>query len=225
MSSAHGSRFSSPSFLLALLPAYILYKKSRSQVAKALFKIDDPSRKFVSNVFLFGFLLRQTVRVPDLRNPPDTNILENAKLENRPKDEILRLRKSTTGWVGFAQIMTAVFPGVKYGGASLLEFHDERASLPVHNAWLLALGVLHRYSMRKDYGLPLGAAIEASHYGSSDVPLFSGLSGYLSYLDSIRPSWPQSNDDLRGSTRIYLKCRIFTAYRSRCTVTSAWKRL
>lgn len=164
--------------LLALLPAYILYRRSRSQVAKALFKVNDPSQTFVSNVFLFGFLLRQNVRVPDLRNPPDLSIFQNAKLELDIKSLASKTgaQKSTTGWIEFAQIITAIFPDVKYGGSSLLAFNDERASLPVHKTWLLALGILHRYSVRKDYGLPLGAAIQDE---SRDGAFSSGLSGYL----------------------------------------------
>lgn len=168
--------------LLTLVPAYVLYKRSRTQVAKALSKVDDPSQRFVSSVFLFGFLLRQTVRVPDLRDPPDLSIFENAKLENRPTADSLGPRKSTTGWVEFAQIITAVFPGIRYGGSDLLDFADERTSLPVHNNWLLALGLLHRYSMRKDYGLPIGTAIEPFQNSPRDDGLFSGLSGYLNIM-------------------------------------------
>lgn len=165
--------------LLALLPAYFLYKRSRSQVAKALFKVDDPSKKFVSSVFFFGFLLRQTVRVPDLRRPPDPSILENARLENKPTAHALGPTKSNTGWIEFAHIITATFPGVKYGDSSLLNFAHEQTSLPVHSAWLIALGILHRYSMRKDCGLPIGAAIEASEIAARSGSFFSGLSGYL----------------------------------------------
>lgn len=162
--------------LLGLLPAYIFYRKSRSEFSKALFKVDDPSQRFVYNRLLFGFLPRQSVKVPDLRNPPDSSIFENVKLQNKPTDDIMEAHKSTAGWVEFAQIIAAVFPGVKHGDSSLLDFADERIFLPVHNTWFLALGILHRYSMRDDYGLPIEAATEAT---SRNVAQFSGLSGYL----------------------------------------------
>lgn len=194
--------------LLALLPIYILYKRSRSQVAKALFKVDDPSHRFVSNVFLFGFLLRQTVRVPDLRRPPESSILENKGLENKPTADALGPKKSTTGWVEFAQVITAIFPGVKYGDSSLLDFADERASLPVHNTWLLALGILHRYSMREDYGLPIGAALQAEQDGARDVPLFSGLSGYLSILGPSHRRNGRSQAFVAESSEVWNSVRI-----------------
>lgn len=170
--------------LLGLLPAYLLYKRSRSESAAAIAAIDDPRHTFVSGIRIFGVVLAQKFRIPDLRAPPQLAALENATLDKIPSERLLGPVKSGTAWVEFAQLITAVFPGFELGGRSLLSFEHGEARLPVHKTWLIALGILHRYSLRLDHGLPLGAAVEAAAYGGlvQEVRL-SGLSGYLDYRE------------------------------------------
>lgn len=170
--------------LLGLLPAYFLYKRSRSVNAAAIAAIDDPRHTFVSGVRIFGVLLAQKFKIPDLRTPPKMAALENATLDKMPSERLLGPTKSGTAWVEFAQIVTAMFPGFELGGKSLLSFEHGEARLPVHKTWLIALGILHRYSARLDHGLPLGAAVDAAGDGGlvQEVRL-SGLSGYLDYRD------------------------------------------
>lgn len=170
--------------LVGLLPAYLLYKRSRSENAVAIAAIDDPRHTFVSGIRIFGVVLAQKFRIPDLREPPQLAALENATLDKIPSEGLLGPVKSGTAWVEFAQLITAVFPGFELGGRSLLSFEHGEAYLPVHKTWLIALGILHRYSLRLDHGLPLGAAVEAAADGGmvQEVRL-SGLSGYLDYRE------------------------------------------
>lgn len=151
--------------LLGLLPAYLLYRRSRSESAAAIAAIDDPRQTFVSGIRIFGVLLAQKFKIPDLRTPPKLASLENATLDKMPSERLLGSTKSGTAWVEFAQIVSAVFPGFELGGKSLLSFEHGEARLPVHKTWLIALDILHRYSARLDHGLPLGAAVDAAADG------------------------------------------------------------
>ncbi|KAG6365464.1 hypothetical protein INS49_007075 [Diaporthe citri] len=170
--------------LLGLLPAYLLYKRSRSENAAAIAAIDDPRRTFVSGIHVFGVVLAQKFKIPDLRRAPPLSALETATLDNIPSERLLGPTKSGTAWIEFAQLITTVFPGFELGGKSLLSFEHGEARLPVHKTWLIALGILHRYSLRLDHGLPLGATVDAAADGGLvQGARLSGLSGYLDYRE------------------------------------------
>lgn len=170
--------------LLGLLPAYLLYKRSRSENAAAIAAIDDPRNTCVSGINICGVVLAQKFKIPDLRRAPPLSALENATLDNIPSERLLGPTKSGTAWIEFAQLITTVFPGFELGGKSLLSFEHGEARLPVHKTWLLALGILHRYSLRLDHGLPLGAAVHAAADGGLvQEARLSGLSGYLDYRE------------------------------------------
>lgn len=168
--------------LLGLLPAYLLYKRSRSENAAAIAAINDPHHTFVSGIRVFGVLLAHKLEIPDLRTPPPLFALECATLDKISNAYQLGHTKSKTAWIEFAQLMTAVFPDLELGGKDLLSIKNGETRLPVHKTWLLALGILHRYSLRLDHGLPLQAAEEADPNGAL-IPeaRLSGLSGYLDY--------------------------------------------
>lgn len=181
--------------LLGLLPAYFLYKRSRSANAAAIAAIDDPRHNFVSGIRIFGVVLAQKFKIPDLRTPPKLAALENATLDRMPGERLLGSTKSSTAWVEFAQLIAAVFPGFDVGGQSLLSFKHGEARLPVHKTWLLALGILHRYSARLDHDLPLGIAVDAAAEGGLvQDARFSGLSGYLDYRGIGSRLYPFEDD-------------------------------
>lgn len=169
--------------LLGLLPAYLLHKRSRSENAAAIAAIDDPRHIFVSRIRVFGVILAQRVNVPDLRTSPPLSALENATIDKIPEERLTGSTKSATAWIEFAQLITSLFPGCDFGGRSLLSFEHGEARLPVHKTWLLALGILHRYSLRLDRGLPLGAVVDGGLVWEARL---SGLSGYLDYR-KVRP--------------------------------------
>lgn len=170
--------------LLGLLPAYFIYKRSRSENAAAIAAIDDPRREFVSGLRIRGVVLTQTFNIPDLRKPPAFSVFEKATIDRLPNVSLLGHSKSKTAWVEFSQLINVVFPGFEVGGKSLLLFEQGEAHLPVHKTWLLALGILHRYSVRLDHGLPLGAVMNASADGVlAQEARLSGLSGYLDYRE------------------------------------------
>ncbi|KAE9381101.1 hypothetical protein N431DRAFT_424730 [Stipitochalara longipes BDJ] len=158
--------------LLGVLPAYFLYKRSRTEKAQALALVHDPTHTFVPRLSrLLGVRINQTIKVPDFTYPP--------QLAATPKRG-LKPRRSKTSWVDFAHVMTATFPDIRIvDGANLLHFDDGQFYLPVHYTWVLIFGVLHRYTFREDYGLPLGAVPEASMTGQRWKYCLSGESGML----------------------------------------------
>lgn len=169
--------------LLGLLPAYILYKRSRTEKARALSLVDDPSRRFVSAFRIFGTAIRPKIEIPDLRSPPDWATLQDAVLENKPVSKSLGPRQSRTSWIQVSQLMVAVFPGLKSGGSELLVFEGGQSYLTVHAAWLLALCILHRFCVRPDHGLPLGEGAETGPAAAIPEPQLSGLSGYIDFSE------------------------------------------
>jgi hypothetical protein len=164
--------------LAGILPAYLLYKKSRTQRVQALTLVDDPGHTFVSGgVRLPGIRLNQKIKVPDLSSPPRLQ-----SLVSLPNPGRLGQRRSTTNCVNFAHVMMATFPSIKIipgKKGSDLAFAGDQSYLRVHRSWILLLGVLHRYAFRPDYGIPLGAATDADMEARGFKSCLSGLSGML----------------------------------------------
>jgi hypothetical protein len=164
--------------LAGILPAYFLYKRSRTKRVQALALVDDPSHTFVSGgIRLPGIRLNQKIKVPDLFNPPRLQ-----SLVSLPDPGRLGQHRSTTNWVNFAHVMMATFPSLKIIPGkkwSHLAFAGAQSHLRVHRSWILLLGVLHRYAFRPDYGLPLGASTDADMEARGFKNCLSGLSGML----------------------------------------------
>lgn len=141
--------------LAGILPAYLIYQRSRTTKSRALASVDDPDQTFVSQSFtILGMRINQRVKVPDLRDPLDQRCLDPPGTINATA---LNSLGSTTYWVNFAHLVKAMFPYISSSrGDKVLCFKDDQNYLPDHCVWLLLLGVLHRCTFRKDYGLPLG---------------------------------------------------------------------
>lgn len=160
-----------------ILPAYFLYSASKTQKAQALALVDDPSHSFVRRIGLPGMKLSRLSRLPDLRKPPDLQVLETLP---PPEPKTLSDRRSTTSWVNFALVVGAMFPGVrKTSGEVALEYKDEQTYLPVHCLWVLLLGVIHRYADRIDDGLPWGVPRQRTISLRENEEMVSGQSGKL----------------------------------------------
>ncbi|KAK3367882.1 hypothetical protein B0H63DRAFT_87296 [Podospora didyma] len=170
--------------LAGVLPTYLLVKQSRTERAKALALVDNPDHVFVSKGFrLWGVRVNQKVRVPDLTRPPNISMLAAV----RPDLTKLPPRRPTTGWVDFARIIIATFPEVApMGDDHYLVFEDGQSHLLIHPAWMVILSVLHRYSYRPDFGLPLGSAEDNDLDGRDPLLYLSGLSGILTVDDDFR---------------------------------------
>lgn len=158
-----------------VLPAYLVYQRSRTDKAQAFSLLDDPNGTFVSQGFRFlSMRYIQTIRVPDLRYPfPLTTVNPSLDLNK------LGSRKSNTSWINFAYIISATFPNVKIIAGTHILIDNREVFLPVHRSWILALGVLHRYAYRSDYGLPIGATLEVDMAMLNSQRYLSGISGML----------------------------------------------
>jgi hypothetical protein len=78
--------------LAGILPAYLLYQKSKTERAQALALVDHPSHTFVTgSVRLPGIRLNQEIKVPDFVNPPRVQ-----SLVSQPDPGKLGPRRSTT---------------------------------------------------------------------------------------------------------------------------------
>lgn len=160
-----------------ILPGIFLYRASKTQKAQALALVDDPDQSFVRHVNLPGMRLSRLSGIPDLREPPNLQALD---LMQPPEPRRLGSQQSTTCWINFAQIVNALFPGIKTAsGEDALEYEDGQSYLPVHCLWILLLGVLHRYGARYDLGLPLDVAPQRSIDLPDYEDLIYGLSGSL----------------------------------------------
>lgn len=181
--------------LAGVLPAYVLFRRSRTARGQALASVDDHNQDFVSHSFsLMGTRINQRVKVPDLRDPPSKEVFEGCQNIDISK---LRSCDSTTRWVNFAHLMRTMFPTIGSStGDDGLRFEDHQSYLPIHYLWLVALGVAHRYAHRKDYGLPLGTVPE-EHTRRRDVDYhIAGRSGLI-----LR----RKNDENRTSVKLYFE--------------------
>ncbi|KAK6086434.1 hypothetical protein SCUP234_02647 [Seiridium cupressi] len=82
--------------------------------------------------------------------------------------------------IDFAQLITATFGKIETAtGRDAVECEDGETLLPVHVTWLIVLCVLHRYSHRLDFGLPLNSIPEAELDLQDSERCLSGLSGLM----------------------------------------------
>jgi hypothetical protein len=164
--------------LAGVLPAYLLYRRSKTTESQALALVDDPSNRFVTSRRLFpGLYLKHRCKIPDLRAPPCLKLLDSVR-----RDDYKQLvgRESATCWVNFVRIIETVFPSITNNISSdILDFRDQQSYLPVNCLWVLLLGVVHRYAIRLHRGLSLGAMFQSSTYEHATFDLVSGTSGML----------------------------------------------
>jgi hypothetical protein len=160
-----------------ILPGLILYRTSKSQKARALALVDDPDKSFVRHINLSGLRLSRVSGLPDLREPPNLRALSSSQ---PPDLSRLGSQQSTTCWINFASVARAMFPDIRIiDGADALEYKEGQAYFPVHCLWILLFGVLHRYAVRSDKGLPIDEVsqrtIDLDHWDTA----VSGISGSL----------------------------------------------
>jgi hypothetical protein len=162
--------------LAGVLPAYILFRASRQHRSQALSSIDDPRHEFLSRGIPFGkSRLFRTVRVPDFTQLPNLE-----ELDAHPQLDNLGSRLSKTDWINFVHVLTATFPSTKattYKNSLPLRTHA--AYLPIQRTWIIVLGVLHRYAIREDFGLPRSVEPVISYGLHQNATWLSGISGLI----------------------------------------------
>lgn len=164
--------------LVGVLPVFLLYRRSKTEKAKALALLDDPSGNYVINKFKLANLRYLKVgRLTNLASPPNMETLE---YEPQWRSQVQN--ESTGGWINFSYIINAAFPNrdsTATGDEKNLHFEDGETFLLVHRAWILVLAVVHCYAYRQDYGLPKENASQDHIQNLPWNKTLAGLSGGL----------------------------------------------
>ncbi len=139
--------------LVGIVGPLLLLREKRSERFEALNSIDSQNTGYTRHgLKLRGkdrFFLR--VKAPLLKDPPNPE-KDFRKTNQLTVSDNARLQKerSNTGWVNLAAIMDTYTSDVPKGDALII--HQKQSWLPVHRFWLLAFGLLGRYSDRDDHG-------------------------------------------------------------------------
>ncbi len=114
---------------------------------RALAAIGDDNNRFLLrrvHVWPNTFLLQQ-VRAPVLKNRP---VFGDAAFQ---WDRVaIRAFETPSTWVDLGATFTAL--GVDYPRGDALKIHQMSISLSVHPLWMLAIGIVGRFSLRRDGG-------------------------------------------------------------------------
>ncbi|KAL4948114.1 hypothetical protein BDW69DRAFT_189566 [Aspergillus filifer] len=166
--------------LVGVVGPLLIYMNQRSQRTVALENVDDPARVYIGpGVRLCCSRARalRTVKVPILTTSPNIPNLFSV-MDNGRK---MRSTASTTGWIMLSDVLWNYNFDLKYGDG--LKFAETESYLPVHKNWILLLGLLGRYGVRKDNGLPIGEIgnIPSVFLNASEEDYFrlSGTSGTM----------------------------------------------
>ncbi|KAI9712066.1 MAG: hypothetical protein M1820_001775 [Bogoriella megaspora] len=132
-------------------PLRAIYQQ-RSDYALSLKAIDDPEKE----VIVWGFNSSFTpspfrkVKIPDLIQPPSLRGGQVLRDES-----VLDQFSSRTGWLMFARMPKAY--KLQYQATGNLRMTPRGGSaIPVHNLWILVIGLLGRYGHRRDEGRTIG---------------------------------------------------------------------
>ena len=133
--------------LVGIIGPILIWRASRTERHKALAAVANTDNEFITKGIHAGpnIWLLQRVKAPLLKTAPvvidrtfvlDPNAFKEVNVE--------------TTWVSLGHLIKAY--GVKYSRGDNLEIQRDRAFLPVHRVWLLAIGLIGRYGDRKDKG-------------------------------------------------------------------------
>lgn len=139
--------------LFGIVGPLLLLREKRSERFEALNAIDSQNTGYTRNgLKLRGkgrFFLK--VQAPLLKEPPNPGIHFRQTDQLKDSDNArLQKERSKTGWVNLAAMIDAYTSDVPKGDGLII--HQRQSWLPVHRFWLLAFGLLGRYSDREDHG-------------------------------------------------------------------------
>ena len=136
--------------LFGIIAPFLLWTALRSERHIARRAIDDPLHLFATRGILIWPNTRifRRVYVPKLTDNPQLR-----KGFNRQRiDDCIKDPPSTTGWIWFCSALRAFSLSKCKDRTGELIVEDQQTWLPAHKLWILALGLLGRYSDRKDKG-------------------------------------------------------------------------
>lgn len=182
--------------LVGIVTPILIFWHRRSDRYKALVAVDAVQTHYVEKSWKTMFFLRMSV--PALKEPPNVE-----KIPLRvSKYTSLPVKTSSTGWVNFASALEIYTLQPKLPRRKDLVIAEEQTWLPVHKLWILAFGLLGRYSYRKDHGTAShkrnawrleveedssNIDEERQHFQSSReeyTDLLDGLTGYIWWIGS-----------------------------------------
>jgi hypothetical protein len=136
--------------LIAVVGPVLVWLAARSERSKALDIAGGAIQPFISKGFRFiGTNVRifRRVRAPILTKEPDANFIAPLSWDAARYSET----KSGATWAQLAQLLRGY--GVQFSLGDDLIIHHGKALLPVHRIWILAIGLLGRYSPQTDIPL------------------------------------------------------------------------
>ncbi|KAF2878550.1 hypothetical protein BDV95DRAFT_557755 [Massariosphaeria phaeospora] len=139
--------------LFGILGPWLIWRTLRSERHVAIEAIDDETHEFVKGGITIwrGTTIFRRVVVPDLTRPPNST---DVKLPNPGdyvrRDSVLPKTPSRTGWITMIKALEAY--SIPLPGRGELIYRDRDTWIPLHKLWLLAFGLLGRYSVRRDQG-------------------------------------------------------------------------
>jgi hypothetical protein len=133
--------------LVGIVTPMLIFWHRRSERYKALIAVDAVQTHYVEKSWRTMFFLR--MKVPALKDPPN---IEKIPLRVSKRTS-LPVKTSSTGWVNFASALEIYTLRPKLPRQKDLVITEEQTWLPVHKLWILAFGLLGRYSHREDHGI------------------------------------------------------------------------
>ncbi|OCK80709.1 hypothetical protein K432DRAFT_381931 [Lepidopterella palustris CBS 459.81] len=177
--------------LAGILPAYLLYQRSRTDRYLAFDEIDDKYGTSLSRGYelLPGKRFFRKEFFLECTKAPDFNQIEIRR------DLTFFLRKdaySLTGWVNFANILRFYKANLSSNGK--IHVVQQEALLPVHRGWLLLLGLVDRYCSRESRP-DLGLLIDEAKTDDMDAAGPMAIYGLSGIVDHVSRSVQSSFDD------------------------------
>lgn len=133
--------------LVGIIGPILIWRASRTERHKALAAAANTDNEFITKGIHAGpnIWLLQRVKAPLLKT---ATVLIDSTFVLDPN----AFKEVTVGttWVSLGHLIKAY--GVTYSRGDSLEILRDRAYLPVHKIWLLAIGLIGRYGERKDRG-------------------------------------------------------------------------
>jgi hypothetical protein len=135
--------------LVSIVGPVLIWLASRTDRQKALDSVGRDNNGFISNGYHLGpnIYLGRRIRVPRLKMVGVTRLFTENPRWNAGE---LKEFDTPATWVRLGALLRAY--GVEFGTGDDLVFRNGKTYLPVHPSWILALGLIGRYSYRRDKG-------------------------------------------------------------------------
>ena len=164
--------------LVGVIGPILIYRATRTVRYRALRTVDDYDYDYISRglkVWSDKRILRR-VRAPLLTEPPKLGSIPTTV---NPQYRILK--RSRTPWILFDKVLSIYC--IRSLRADSLLIYEGETFLPLHRHWILILGVLGRYSRRRDFGtavnLSTGFELPDGFRNCKKKSILSGLTGLM----------------------------------------------